>query len=104
LLAGLDVGGHRLGDDQRAAALVVDPGDRVGHLDPTGDRQRGVQLEGLLGVHQLGRVEVAQRAPPGARLRGQHRERGQHLELHAGGVLGGELELLQRVLGARAEP
>jgi hypothetical protein len=58
-----------------------------------------VQFKGLLGVHEQGRVEVAEPAPaPG--LRQQDTVGGQHLLGDALGVLGGELQFLQRV----AEP
>ena len=98
-LAGGRVHRRVLGHHQRPGPLVVDAGHRGGGAHGPLDRERPVELEGLLGVHQQGPVEVAERASrPG--LRDQDAERRQHLLLDALAVLRGELEFLQRV----AEP
>jgi hypothetical protein len=102
-LPGLCVDRHGLGDHQRAGALVVDPGDGRGGPRRPRHRQRPVQLEGLLGVDQHGRVEGAKRAPGPAAPGDQHPERRQHLLLDPRRVLGGELQLAQRVTQARAD-
>jgi hypothetical protein len=62
-----------------------------------------VQLDVLLGVHQHGPVEVTQVAA-GPRLRDQHAEGRQHLLFDAFAVLGGELELLERIAQPRSHP
>jgi hypothetical protein len=98
-LAGGGVDRHVLGHHQRAGPLVVDAGHGRGGTDGARHRQRPVQLEVLLGVHEHGPVEVPE-APGHRGLRDQHRVGRQHLLLDALTVLGREVELLERVAQA----
>ena len=101
-LPGGRVDGHVLADHQRAGALVVDTGDGGDGARRPRHRQRPVELEGLLGVHQPGPVERAERAA-GPGLRDQDAERGQHPLFDSARVLGGELELAQRISQTRPD-
>ena len=93
-LAGRGVGGHGLGGDHRAGALVVDAGDGGDRLTVPVDRQRAVQLDRLLAVDEHGRVEACRsgrtRPPPPATTTGKV---GRTRWVDVLAVLGGELEL-----------
>ena len=99
-LAGVDEGGLALGDDHRALALVVDAGDLAHGLELTLHRDLPVQGDALLAVDEHRRVEAADGAEGAAERAEHHRDRGQRPLLLARGVLGGELELVERVGGA----
>ncbi len=76
--AGSRVNSHVLDHDKRTGALVVDAADRRDRAYRPGHRQRPVQLERLLGVHELRAVVITQ-APAGCRPGDQHGEGRQHL-------------------------
>ena len=66
-------------------------------------RQRPVQRERLLGMHESGRVEVTELPAPSP-ARNHDPEGGQHFGGDPGGVLGCELQLGQGVLCPGTDP
>ena len=87
-----------------AVAVGAGLGDPLHELEFTTENSAGVEQKVLptFGVHQLGPVERAQ-AAAGPGRRDEYAERRQHLLLDPGGVLGGELQFVQRIAQARAD-
>ena len=100
-LTRLDQGGLALGHDDRALALVVDARDLADRLQLALDRELAVERDALLAVHEHGRVERADLVEAPAHRGEHHRHRGEGPLGVARGVLGGELQLLEGVGGAR---
>ena len=84
----------RLAHDERGLALVVDAGDLARGADRSLGRDRLVQLDRLLPVHEHRRVERADLAERSAAHADDHGEGREHLLRHARGVLGRERELV----------
>ena len=95
-LPGVHVDGVPLGDDERARALVVDAAHATAHPHRSRRRDRTGALDPLVAVHDALERDVTELGEREARARDPdaHRERRQHPQVDALGVLGHELELV----------
>src|SRR5215467_3178880 len=93
----------RLRLDERPGALVINACDCGAATKRAFHRKWPVQLDRLLGMHQHRPIEIT-KVPRHPRLRKEYAVGWQDLLLHTGCVLGGELQLLQRITKAGTYP